>query len=209
MSLTQQLDRLLEAGLAEVTGASPAELAAHVAALPDEPDSVLAVHPALATARQLALMLRRHDKPGFVVHDMTDLEQFTPIEGVVLPDGPLYLLHELDRGDDMRNWSPDEALPAIRERGRSPLTVHEGISWLLQDPKVLEPNHCFMTIASRKPKGKTLDARTPALWISGGTGHDGPANRGAPKLGWCWAGNRHTWLGFASARQRTSSPGAA
>ncbi|MGH3631886.1 MAG: DUF5701 family protein [Sciscionella sp.] len=27
----------------------------------------------------------------------------------------------------------------------------------------------------------------------------------APKLGWCWAGNRHTWLGFASASRRFSA----
>ncbi|MDN6533090.1 MAG: DUF5701 family protein, partial [Yaniella sp.] len=31
-----------------------------------------------------------------------------------------------------------------------------------------------------------------------GTGRDGSANRGAPKVGWCWVRNRHTWLGFAS-----------
>jgi len=47
-----------------------------------------------------------------------------------------------------------------------------------------------------------LDSRTPAIWISNGTGRDGAANRGAPKVGWCWAGNRHTWLGFASAADR-------
>jgi hypothetical protein len=102
----------------------------------------------------------------------------------------------------MRNWSPNEALPAILARGRTPLTVNEGISWLLQEPKVLEANHCFMTIGSRRPRGATLDARTPAIWISNGTGRDGPARRRAPKIGWCWAGNRHTWLGFASARSR-------
>src|SRR5689334_22448413 len=109
MSLNHQLDRLLDAGLADVTGRSPAELAAHVAALPDEPHSVLAVHPMLATARRLAPLLRHHDKPGFVVEDLTDLEQFVPIEGLDLPDRPLYLVHGLDRGDDMRNWSPNEA----------------------------------------------------------------------------------------------------
>jgi len=60
-----------------------------------------------------------------------------------------------------------------------------------------------MTIASRlrKTSGK-LDARTPAIWISNGTGRDGRDNRNAPKVGWCWAGNRHTWLGFASAAAR-------
>ncbi|MFF5218553.1 DUF5701 family protein [Micromonospora sp. NPDC000442] len=202
MSLTDQLHRLLDAGLADITGSSPAELAACVAALPDEPQSVLAVHPELATARQLAPLLRRHDKPGFVVDDMVDLEQFVPIDGIALPDRPLYLVRDPDRGDDMRNWSPNEALPAILERGRTPLTINEGISWLLQEPKVLEPSHCFMTIGSRKRTGHTLDARTPAIWISSGTGRDGTARRRAPKIGWCWAGNRHTWLGFASACHR-------
>lgn len=198
-----QLKRLLDVGVHDAAGISAAELAAHAAALPDEPDAVLAVHPALASADQLAPLLRYHDRPGFVVDDMTDLEQFVPLAGLTLPDSPLYLVHELDRGDDMRNWSPNEALPAIIERARTPLTVNEGISWLLQDPKVLEPNHCFMTIGSRKPVGAHLDARTPAIWISGGTGRDGRARRGAPKIGWCWAGNRHTWLGFASARHRS------
>ncbi|WP_433833686.1 DUF5701 family protein [Actinoplanes sp. CA-015351] len=202
MSLNRQLHRLLEAGVADVAGSSAAELTACVAALPDEPQSVLVVHPALATARQLAPLLRRDDKPGFVVEDLTDLEEFVPIEGLDLPDRPLYLIRESDRGDDMRNWSPNEALPVIRERGRTPLTVNEGISWLLQDPKVLEPNHCFMTIGDRKRSASGLDARTPAIWISGGTGRDGTARRRAPKVGWCWAGNRHTWLGFASARDR-------
>ena len=27
-------------------------------------------------------------------------------------------------------------------------------------------------------------------------------NKGAPKLGWCWAKNHHTWLGFASTAGR-------
>ncbi|GAA1608748.1 DUF5701 family protein [Actinoplanes couchii] len=198
MTLIQQLNRLLEIGLADVTGRTPAELTACTADLPDTPGGVLVVHPALATAHQLAPLLSRSGKPGFVVEDMTDLDQFQPITGVDVPQNPLYLITEPDRGDDMRNWSPDEALPAIRDRGRTPLTIHEGISWLLQNPTILEPNHCFMTIASRKPS----DARTPALWISGGTGRDGKENRGAPKVGWCWAGNRHTWLGFASTTQR-------
>jgi Family of unknown function (DUF5701) len=104
----------------------------------------------------------------------------------------------------MCGWSPEEALPAIIAARRSPLTLTEGIYWLLQQPEALERNHCFMTIGSRLRKPvKRLDARTPAIWISNGTGRDGRPNRGAPKVGWCWAGNRHTWLGFASAARRS------
>ncbi|WP_241175779.1 DUF5701 family protein [Modestobacter sp. KNN46-3] len=56
------------------------------------------------------------------------------------------------------------------------------------------------------PADGRLDARTPALWLSNGTGRDGRGRRGAPKIGWCWAGNRHTWLGFASAAGRAAVP---
>lgn len=199
-----QLNRLKHLGLADVAGISDSMLDRYADALSDEPAAVLAVHPRLAGARQLAPLLSRARKQGFVVGDLTDLEGFVPIRGLEIPDSPLYLVHDVDRGDDLRNWSPDEALPAVTGRGRTPLTINEGISWLLQEPTLLEPNHCFMTIGSRKSTAKGLDARTLAIWISGGTGHDGKNNAGAPKVGWCWAGNRHTWLGFASARARSA-----
>ena len=101
---------------------------------------------------------------------------FAPISGVDLPGSSVYLVHDLDRGDDLANWSPNEALVEITARGRTPLTLTEGMHWLLQRPDRLERNHCFMTIGSRltKPNG-SLDARTPALWISNGTGRDGAA----------------------------------
>ena len=159
---------------------------------------VIVVHPSLVAPSLLAPLLERRGKPGFVVVDMDDLDEFRPIDGLSIPDEPLYVIRNIDRGDDMLNWSPDEALPEIASRGRRPLTISEGISWLLQQPDRLEENRCFMTIASRKRNSEGLDARTPAIWISSGTGRDGSANRGAPKVGWCWARNRHTWLGFAS-----------
>lgn len=70
---------------------------------------------------------------------------------------------------------------------------------MLQQHEALVDNHCFMTIGSRRPKPRGgYDARTPALWISRGTGRDGKDRRGAPKLGWCWWNNHHTWLGIGS-----------
>jgi hypothetical protein len=166
-------------------------------------EQLLVAHPDIAPASTLAPQLRLNGKVGFVVADMTDIDDFAPIPSVILPDASSYVLRDVDRGDAMANWSPDEALRAIEEAGRTPLTLTEGLHWLLQCPEVLERNHCFMTIGSRrrKPDG-SLDARTPAVWISNGTGRDGSANRNAPKVGWCWAGNRHTWLGFASASGR-------
>jgi hypothetical protein len=160
----------------------------------------------LAPPSLLADALTVNGKKGFVVSDMTDVDEFLPIASVDLPATPVYLVRDLRRGDEMANWSPDVALPAIEESGRTPLTLTEGLHWLLQQPGMLERGRCFMTIGSRrrKPDGR-LDARTPAVWLSNGTGRDGRANRDAPKVGWCWAGNRHTWLGFASAAGRDST----
>jgi hypothetical protein len=162
---------------------------------------LLVVHPDLVPASALTPLLRLGDRPGFVVADMTDVDEFASV--TPLPESPVYLVDGLDRGDDMANWSPDEAGPAITSAGRTALTLAEGLHWLLQRPDVLERDHCFMTIGSRKRKPTgALDSRTPAIWISNGTGRDGADRRNAPKVGWCWAGNRHTWLGFASASSR-------
>jgi len=138
---------------------------------------------------------------------MPDLDDFAPIDGCAPPAGVAYAVAGLNRGDALANWSPDEALPWLQGHGRTPLTVAEGICGLLQQPAALARNDCFMTIGSRLRKAGRLDARTPAIWISNGTGRDGKQRRGAPKVGWCWAGNRHTWLGFASATRRSALDG--
>lgn len=203
--LEAQIERLIELDVPRLAGLSTDRLRHLAGELPgpDGADSILVVHPTLVSASRLAELLSLNGKTGFVVPDMTDLDEFVDIEDLGVPDRPLYLINNVDRGDAMANWSPAEALPAIRAADRTPLTVNEGISWLLQQPDRLEKNRCFMTIGSRKPKGKDLDRRTPAIWFSGGSDLDGgKERRGAPKVGWCWAGNRHTWLGFASAHSR-------
>lgn len=204
-----QAERLIALGVAELADITADEIraAAATADSAGTPDALLIIHPHRARASALAPLLTRGDKSGFVVVDMPDVDDFSPIPEAPIPRAGVYLLTGVDRGDEMANWSPNEALPAIVAAGRTPLTLSEGIHWLLQQPAALERNQCFMTIGSRlrKPKNE-LDARTPAIWISNGTGRDGATNRDAPKVGWCWAGNRHTWLGFASASQR-QTPG--
>ncbi|GAA4313161.1 DUF5701 family protein [Streptomyces venetus] len=199
--LSAQAERLIELGVHETAGLSAAEIRDFAAAAGGE-GALLAVHPDRAPASALAPLLRRDGKPGFVVVDTPDVDEFTP-EAVELPHAPLYVVTGVDRGDHLSNWSPEEALPALTKEDRTPLLLTEGIHWVLQQPRALERNRCFMTIGSRlrKPNGK-LDARTPAIWISNGTGRDGGERRHAPKVGWCWWNNRHTWLGFASGTGR-------
>ena len=100
---------------------------------------------------------------------------------------------DIERGEEFCNVRPEEATATIRSRGRSPLTIDEGIALVTQVPEVLEKNKCFMLAGSRRT-ALPGDRRVPALWI---------ADR-APKLGWCWDGNPHTWLGTASAGRRTA-----
>jgi Family of unknown function (DUF5701) len=198
--LLTQADRLVELGVHRLAGWS-ADRLREAARSAGGQGPLLVVHPDLVPASALAPLVRLGDRAGFVVTDMTDVDEFASM--TPLPDSPVYLVDDLDRGDDMANWSPDEADPAITSAGRTALTLNEGLYWLLQRPDVLERAHCFMTIGSRKRKTTgALDTRTPALWISNGTGRDGADRRDAPKVGWCWAGNRHTWLGFASASSR-------
>jgi len=115
-------------------------------------------------------------------------EDFVP--QIALPGGEAYLLVDVDRGTDFLNITPDAAYPAITKTGRSPLTIAEGIAVLTHVPDLLQPNRCFSLLASR-----CGDKRVPALWLSEGT----------PKLGWCWAGNPHTWLGSASCAARVGA----
>lgn len=207
-TLSAQAERLIELGVHELAGLPADDLrtfaeAAEAADAPESGDgALLTVHPDLVPASALAPLLRRDGKPGFVVTDMPDVDRFAPC-AIELPDARLYLVTGLDRGDHMANWSPEEALPVLTKEDRTPLLLTEGIHWVLQQPEVLERNRCFMTIGSRlRKENGTLDARTPAIWISNGTGRDGSERRNAPKVGWCWWGNRHTWLGFASATGR-------
>lgn len=115
---------------------------------------------------------------------------FSTIPQVQLPNGEAYLLLDVDRGADSLNITPDVAYVSIEGAGRSPLTIAEGVALLTQFPEFLQPNNCFSLLASR-----CGDKRVPALWLS----------EGRPKLGWCWAGNPHTWLGSASCSKRVGS----
>lgn len=117
-------------------------------------------------------------------------EDFTPIASVPLPEGDAYLLRQIDRGSQTLNITPNDAYQSILEQGRSPLTIEEGVAVLTHFPEFLQPNNCFSLLASR-----CGDKRVPALWLS----------EGRPKLGWCWAGNPHTWLGSASCAERTGA----
>jgi uncharacterized protein DUF5701 len=122
----------------------------------------------------------------FTTMDRDDLARFGPT--VAIPFGP-YVLEDVDTGGELLNVTPDDALPRILAAGRSPLTIEEGLALLDHDPELLRTHNAFSLLASR-----CGDRRVPALWTS----------KGRPRLGWCWAGNPHTWLGSASCGRRVT-----
>jgi uncharacterized protein DUF5701 len=126
---------------------------------------------------------------GFVQMKPTTPADYTPIVEIEIPDARSYVLHDIVLGREFFDVAPEDALPRILERGRSPLTIEEGIAVLTQSPDVLKTENAFSLLGSRRG-----DRRVPALWLSGGT----------PRLGWCWAGAPHSWLGAASCRARVA-----
>jgi hypothetical protein len=134
-------------------------------------------------------LIQRRGKAAIERLYPVEVERFAPIEAVELPSGHAYLMVDVERGKETLNLTPDAALEAIHARGRSPLTIEEGVALLTHFPEFLQPNNCFSLLASR-----CGDRRVPALWLS----------EGRPKLGWCWAGNPHSWLGSASCARRSS-----
>jgi hypothetical protein len=127
---------------------------------------------------------------GFTTMETEDVARFRPLPELDIPTGP-YLLLDVDTGIETLGQTPAEVLPELVAQGRSPLTIAEGLAVLVSDPGVLKARNAFSLLGSRAG-----DKRVPALWTS--------ARR--PRLGWCYQGAPHTWLGSASCAGRLGEP---
>jgi hypothetical protein len=192
--LERQATRLVALGFTQVADLVP-PLKERLSDLPAAPGAsaipfVLVPHPRIAPPEACMALVEHGGREGVV--DMTPSEPaaFQPIEEVDVPDTPVYLAYGIDTGRETLNVTPDDALPLILREGRSPLTIQEGVAVLIQRPGVLRSANAFSLLGSRSG-----DKRVPALWIS----------KGRPRLGWCWAGNPHTWLGSASCAGRLAT----
>lgn len=139
------------------------------------------------TYEQTAPLMSLNGRSGFHVMDDGDIDVYQP--NVNVP-ASAYLLTDVDTGSEFCNVTPEKALEAITVRGRTPLTIDEGIALVTARPDMLRKNRCFSLAASRG-RGQ----RVPAIWISDRR----------PKLGWCWDRNPHTWLGTASCGGRITA----
>ena len=186
----RQLGNLLGKGYPALAGVGEDEFAALVeplrARVPDGPFAIV-VSGALVPAHAAVPLVELDGKPGFTDMEPDDLAGFGPVVGVEVPPGPAYLVTGFDAGTATLNVTPDDAMETIVRAGRSPLTIDEGVALVTQFPELLRDENCFSMLGSR-----CGDRRVTALWIS----------KGRPRLGWCWAGNPHTWLGSASCAVR-------
>src|SRR3954454_1810346 len=128
---------------------------------------------------------------GFTTLPADDLARFRPLPELDVPSMP-YLLLDVDPGPDTLGLPPAQAAEKIAASGRTPLTLAEGLAVLASEPGVLRSRNCFSLLGSRAG-----DKRVPALWVS--------ARR--PRLGWCYQGAPHSWLGSASCAGRLAAPG--
>lgn len=197
--LDRQLATLIDFGYPALMGTTHAELTDAVGRLatqlPTGPTSVpeddcipFLLVPA-APLRETALLMTQNGRPASLMIPDDELGQYAPIPSVTIPDSPVYLLTDIDTGTEFCNVTPESALVTITGRGRTALTIAEGIALVTQRPDMLRKNRCFSLLASRRGGQKV-----PAIWIS----------QKAPKLGWCWDRNPHTWLGSASAAARVT-----
>ncbi len=124
---------------------------------------------------------------GFTDMPADDLMRFRPIDGLEVPGDSAWLSTDVDAGGAFLSVTPDAALETIVRDRRSPLTIDEGMALVTQFPEVLKERNAYSMLGSR-----CGDRRVTAMWVS----------RGRPRLGWCWAGNPHAWLGSASCADR-------
>jgi hypothetical protein len=179
--LDRQVGVLGELGLAVPSSDDPHD---QVGALAGR--SFVVVVPDLAPADELVAMTQIAGRQGFTTMEADDLARFRPIQDVQVPHAA-YLLVDSDPGRDWQGVPPAELLSPMLASGRTPLTLDEGLAVLLQDGGLLRSATCFSMLASR-----CGDKRVPALWVS----------KNRPRLGWCWNGAPHSWLGSASAAAR-------
>jgi hypothetical protein len=190
ISALSELDRQVEVLLAKGYPATVSESVAPLRPALEDVEGAWVLVTSLLGPAEAIERVEREGATGFSVMDAPDLDRFSPIESVRPPAGGAYLITDVDLGAGNRNVTPDDALAAIESDGRSPLTIDEGIALVTQRPEAVARNAGFSLLGSR-----CGDRRVTALWIS----------QGRPKLGWCWAGNPHTWLGSASCAQRISA----
>ena len=194
----RQVDTLVSKGYPQHAGMSEEAFRSHLEPLAtlapaplttaaDRIPFVIVVTTALVPTSDAVAAIDWRGRSGFTHLAADELARFQPIEDIDVPESLAYLALDLDTGRDTLNLPPNDAMKWIVGAGRSPITIDEGVAMLTHFPDLLRTHNCFSMLGSR-----CGDRRVTAFWISAGN----------PRLGWCWAGAPHTWLGSATCGGR-------
>ncbi|WP_340677532.1 DUF5701 family protein [Paraglaciecola sp.] len=145
----------------------------------------------VASYGSLLSQLHYKGHEGYIEMTPKTPESFVDVDSLAIPEVDIYALWDVDTGGSMLNISPSDSVDMLESKGRMPLTMYEGVQCALAIPEILTDKQQFNAI---QMPGSRIggDQRVPSIWIS----------KGAPRLGWCWFGNIHTWLATASCRSR-------
>jgi hypothetical protein len=195
----RQVATLVDKGYPDLSGLAEADFVALLSPLreavadlppPDGDDRIPFVLVVTGLAREQAFArVDLRGRTGFTTMEPDDLARFVPIADVEVPAATAYVLADIDTGQDTLDVPPDDAMPTILAAGRLPLTLDDGIAVVTHFPDLLGSGNRFSMLGSR-----CGDRRVTAIWVS----------QRRPRLGWCWAGAPHTWLGSASCASRVS-----
>jgi hypothetical protein len=196
----RQLETYLEAKYPTLAGVGETEFlelveplrdkAAHAtASTEDRIPFALVVSSRLVSPDQAMPTIHWRATTGWTDYTADDLAGYRPIGGVDVPDHAAYLVTDVDTGKATLDVRAKDAVPLIEAERRTPLTVDEGVSLLALWPGILKDRNAFFL-----PGARDASKRVAALWVS----------KGNPRLGWCWEGNPHTWLGSASCGGRVA-----
>ena len=199
LEFDRQVATLVDKGYPDLTGRAVADFVARLTPLreavadmppPGADDRIPFVLVVTGLAREQAFArVDLRGRTGFTTMEPDDLARFVPVAEAEAPAGTAYLLADIDTGPDTLDVPPDDAMPKILAAGRLPLTLDEGIALVTHNPGLLTSGSRFSMLGSR-----CGDRRVTAIWVS----------QRRPRLGWCWAGAPHTWLGSASCGSRVS-----
>ncbi|PCF97362.1 DUF5701 family protein [Vreelandella nigrificans] len=145
----------------------------------------------VASYDNLLCQLHHKGREGYIEMTPKTPESFVDIDSLAVSEADIYALWDVDTGGSMLNISPSDSVDMLESKGRTPLTMYEGVQCVLAIPEILTDKQRFNAI---QMPGSRIggDQRVPSIWIS----------KGAPRLGWCWFGNIHTWLATASCKSR-------
>lgn len=195
----EQVSRYVESGYAALLGMDGAAFARWVdplrGALPAAGSSgdgipFVLIVPGVPASAAVPL-IKQGAQDGYVDMHPTEPSSFRVAEDAAVPPCP-YLLVDVETGRDSRGVAPRDAQRAVAARGRLPLTIEEGAALALLHPGILRSANAIQMMASRDGS-----KRIPSLWITA---------QGRPRLGWCFEGVPHSWMGVASAAARRTSP---